>query len=321
MKKKYTIEDIKKILGKDIIEILGNDAQKFMHAKPIQVADADSISFYGKKVKNAATVISSSKASSIICSVEIKSHLYDINNKMLILVKNPRLSFLRLVNNLFKEPLPWGIHSTASVHPDAKVHKNTYIGPFTFIDKNVVIKEGTIIKGHVHIHSNVAIGKKVIIHAGAVIGSDGFGYERNELQELEFFPSLGGVIIDDYVEIHSNTNVDRGTLGDTIIGTGTKIDKFCHIGHNSSIGKWCVITAKCMIGGSAKIEDYVWIAPCVCIRDGGILIESHSFIGMMSNITKNVKANSIVMGNPAMNKEDFIRIHNFLVRIADRKNS
>ena len=318
MNRKYALEDIKKIIGKDILEIQGNAKQTFTHAKPIREADEHSISFYGKNRQNASSTISSSKASIIICCGGLKLESNDINHKLLIIVDNPRLSFLRLVNNLMKEPIQWGLHPTAFIHPDATIHKNTYIGPFTYIDNHVEIKEGSVIQGHVHIHSNTTIGRKVIIHPGVIIGSDGFGYERNEKNELEFFPSLGGVFIGDKVEIHANTNIDRGTLGDTIIQTGTKIDKFCHIGHNSTIGKWCVITAKCMVGGSAKIGDYVWIAPCVCIRDGGIIIESHSFIGMMSNVTKNVKKGSVVMGNPAMNKEDFIKIHNFLVSIADK---
>jgi len=171
------------------------------------------------------------------------------------------------------------------------------------------IGEGTVIHGHVHIYnSNVKIGKNVIIHAGTVIGVDGFGYERNESSKLEYFPSIGGVIIEDDVEIHSNVNVDRGTLGDTLIGRGTKIDKFCHIGHNVVIGKHCVITAHCMLGGSAQIGDYAWIAPCVCIREGGIKIGSHAFVGMAAVVTKDVPDGTMVVGAPARRIEEYKKI-------------
>jgi UDP-3-O-[3-hydroxymyristoyl] glucosamine N-acyltransferase len=162
----------------------------------------------------------------------------------------------------------------------------------------------------------VRIGKKVVIHAGTVIGVDGFGYARNENDELEFFPHLGGVLIDDCVEIHSNVNIDRGTLGDTILGQGTKVDKFCHIGHNVVIGKHCVIAARSMLGGSAQIGDYSWIAPCACIRDGGIKIGSHAFVGMASVVTKDVPGGTTVMGVPAWHESEYKKmlkvLHHFI---------
>ncbi len=103
-------------------------------------------------------------------------------------------------------------------------------------------------------------------------------------------------------------NVDKGTLGNTVIGKGTKIDKFCHIGHNVVIGEHCVITAHGMFGGSAQVGDYTLIAPCVCIRDGGIRIGSNAFVGMAAVVTKDVPDGATVMGVPARPIEQYKKI-------------
>jgi len=266
------------------------------------------ITFCNKIGADARELIRSTKAGVVLCCNDRSLAELAVRGKTLIQVRNPRLSFLRLIGAVFAEPRPRGIHPTAVIDPDAKIHPDVYIGPFTYVGK-CEIGEGTVIYGHIHIYGgNVKIGKNVVIHAGTVIGVDGFGYARNEGGELEHFPHLGGVIIEDDVEIHSNVNIDRATLGNTIIGQGTKIDKFCHIGHNVVIGKHCVIIAHSMLGGSARIGDYVWIAPCACIRDGGIRIGAHALIGMGTVVTRDVPDGAAVMGVPARPIEDYKRI-------------
>jgi UDP-3-O-[3-hydroxymyristoyl] glucosamine N-acyltransferase len=149
-----------------------------------------------------------------------------------------------------------------------------------------------------YIPPSICIGKNVIIEKTTIIGSDGFAFERNEKGEFEKFNQIGGVIIEDNVEIQGLSNVDRGTIDNTIIKEGTKIDTFCHIGHNTQIGKHCDIRAKTMIGGSVIIKDYVTIAPCVSIING-ITIGKNSFIGMGSVVTKNIPDGFIFFGIPA----------------------
>jgi UDP-3-O-[3-hydroxymyristoyl] glucosamine N-acyltransferase len=133
-----------------------------------------------------------------------------------------------------------------------------------------------------------------IIHRGP----DGFGYERKEDGTLVKFSHFGKVIINDNVDIGSNTCIDRGTINDTIIGEGSKVDNLVHIGHNVRIGKNCVIIAQSMIGGSTVIDDNVWISPSSVIRDG-LRIGRHALIGMGSVVTKNIPANEIWIGTPA----------------------
>src|SRR5690606_230154 len=109
--------------------------------------------------------------------------------------------------------------------------------------------------------------RNVTINAGTVIGAEGFGYQRNENGEFEKFPHIGGVIINDNVDVGSNTSIDRGALGNTIIGEGAKIDNLVHIAHNVKVGKHAAVIAHAMIGGSSVIGDYSWVAPNSAIRD------------------------------------------------------
>ncbi|GAI40131.1 unnamed protein product, partial [marine sediment metagenome] len=246
---------------------------------PIHNAKHDSISFCYYKGEKALKAIRESQAQVIICSNELLFEENDYTDKTFILVSNPRLSFIQVMQKYFQEKPKFGIHPSAVIDEDAKVHHNVYIGPNTCIMGKCEIGENTIIYGNVYMYPNVIIGRNVIIHAGTVIGSEGFGLERNERGELENFPQLGGVTIDDDVDIGSNVSIDHGTLGNTIIGIGTKIDNLTHISHNDRIGKHCQINALVVICGSVVIEDYSHIAPHACVREG-LHIGHNVLVGM-----------------------------------------
>jgi len=144
----------------------------------------------------------------------------------------------------------------------------------------------------------VVLGRNVSIHEGVTLGSQGFGFERDEDGVWLHIPHVGGVIIEDDVEIFEGTNVCRGTVSDTVIGRGTKIDALCQIGHNVTIGKNCIITSKCMIGGCV-IGDNVWIGPNTTVMQK-VKIADGVFIGQDSNVVRDIAdLNSIWAGNPA----------------------
>jgi UDP-3-O-[3-hydroxymyristoyl] glucosamine N-acyltransferase len=158
------------------------------------------------------------------------------------------------------------------------------------------------------VFDHTIIGNNVIIQHNNTIGSDGFGYSKNENGELERFPHIGGVIIEDFVEIGSNTCIDKGTLGNTVIKKGTKIDNLVHIAHNVEIGENCYIVANAMIGGSTKIARNTWVSPSTSLRDG-IEIGEGSTLGMGAVLVKNQPAKSVWAGNPAKDLKEIIK-HN-----------
>jgi UDP-3-O-[3-hydroxymyristoyl] glucosamine N-acyltransferase len=255
-----TARDIQKLIGKANCSIIGNAKRKFKYVQSIYEATPKHLTFCAKKGEEGLSLMEKTNASVIICDKDVLLER-PLHGKTLIMVENPRLWFVRCMNHFFPQ-------KQRGIHPSA------------------------------YINDNVRIGKNVTINAYSVIGSEGFGYIKNEENMLEKFEHVGGVIIKDNVAIGALTTVDRGTLGNTIIGEGAKIDSHVHIGHNVVIGKHCVITAFAMIGGSSKIGNYCWIAPCACIRDG-ITIGKNVLVGMGAVVTKNVGDSDVVLGVPA----------------------
>lgn len=152
----------------------------------------------------------------------------------------------------------------------------------------------------------VKMGKNVTIHQNCVIGAEGFGYEKLDDGTWIHVPHIGGITIGDDVEIHAMTIIDRGTVGDTIIGDGTKIDKHCHIGHNSRIGRNCVICSGVLICGSVTIGDNVWISPHATVINKAT-IANNVFIGLHANVIKSVTREGVrVVGNPARELQEAI---------------
>lgn len=293
-----------KILFKDIEQFLDNEDivlgnKKFIISN-IQTSDNinnESLDWINTLKKNKEEYLFNSKAHVIICEKEIDTSKVDLNKKCIIKVDNPKLLFIKIVDKFFtKKNIP-EIHKTAIIHPEAEISKTCYIGPNSYIGK-CIIGENTVIHGNNFIYDNTKIGNEVIIHAGTVIGSDGFGYQREKNGEFIKFPHLCGVIIGNNVEIGSNTSIDRGTLGNTIIEDGCKIDNLVHIAHNVKICKNTAVIAHTIIGGSVIIGKNTWIAPNSTIRDQ-ITIGENVVIGMGAVVTKNVPDNETWIGSPA----------------------
>jgi len=280
-------------------ELRGNPRTKFSKPATIWDAPKGSIAFCSKgRVQNPTGLVRESKASVILVDKTVDLGDLAIEDRAVVVIENAQQLFVQILKKCFpQEVKKAGIHPNSIVDKDAEVHPSVYVGTNCVIGK-CRIGADSIIHANVMINDGVSIGRNVIVYPYCLIGYAGFGHVKNSKGELENFPHYGSVIIDDNVEIFPFTNIDRGALGDTRIGRGTKIDHFCHIGHNVVIGNRSIITACTVIAGSAKVGDDVVIAPNCTIRDH-ICIGNKSFVGMGAVVTRDVPENIVVAGNPA----------------------
>jgi UDP-3-O-[3-hydroxymyristoyl] glucosamine N-acyltransferase len=210
-----------------------------------------------------------------------------------------------------------GIQQPAYIDTTSKIGGNVFIGAFsyigakavigdgtkifpnTYIGNNVVVGQNTILHPGVKIYHGCVIGNNVVIHAGTVIGGDGFGFAPQADGTYKKIPQIGNVVIEDDVEIGSNTTIDRGTMGSTLIKKGAKLDNLLQIAHNVEIGSNSVIAAQAGISGSTKVGNNVMIGGQVGIV-GHLVIADGSKINAQSGVSKSIKKpNSAVSGSPA----------------------
>jgi UDP-3-O-[3-hydroxymyristoyl] glucosamine N-acyltransferase len=204
----------------------------------------------------------------------------------------PRLDFARALNLIdFSVGYVWS-SSQPMIHPTAIIGQNVILG------KGVRVGAGTVVHHNVVIGDEVIIGERCIIKSGAIIGEEGFGFERNIHGKAVRLPHLGAVLIDDDVEVGSLTTVCRGTLGDTVLRKGCKIDDHVHIAHNVDVGEDAFVIACAEISGGVKIGPSAWIAPNVSVLNQ-VSIGANSVIGLGSVVIKSVPNDAVVVGNPA----------------------
>jgi UDP-3-O-[3-hydroxymyristoyl] glucosamine N-acyltransferase len=251
-----------------------------------------------------------------------------------IAVADPKLALVRAAAAILPpRPVREEVHPSAAIDPSAKlapgvsvganvtiaagvrIGARTCIGGGAVVGAGVEIGEDTVLHSGVHVYSDVRIGNRVIVHSGAVIGSDGFGYVFADGRHHKF-PQLGKVIIEDDVEVGSNSTIDRGSLGTTLIGQGTKIDNLVQIAHNVRIGKHCVVAAQTGISGSAEIGSYVVIGGQVGIGDR-VKIEDQVVIGAQAGIPsgKVIRRGSRIWGTPARPMSEFKKTYAQIVNL------
>lgn len=236
--------------------------------------------------------------------------------KPVILHDNPRLAFIKLLEHFrpAQRPAP-GTHPAAIVSPSARIGRDVSIGagtvvedgaviadqavlyPQVYVGRNVQIGRGSVIYPQVSLYEDTVIGQECVIHSSTVIGADGYGYvTENKVQEK--IPQVGRVRIGDRVEIGTNTSIDRATLGETVIGDGTKIDNLVHIAHNVTIGKNCLITGQVGIAGSSRIGDNVIMAARAGTTDHAVVGDG-AIITAGAGVGREIKPGEIVGGWPA----------------------
>ncbi len=299
MNSQIALQEIIDFLGSDVIQVFGTVENVYVkHLKPIESADEETLDWVNSIKRHKQQIVENSKARVIFVDQDVQyTRAIQSQNKTLLLVSNPKLCLLKVGNHFFVESLKPCVHPTAYIHADAKFGENIYVGANASIGECIIGNE-VIIYPNVVINDGVVIGNHVVIKSGAILGFDGFGYERDESNNLVKFPQLGKLIIHDSVEIGANTCIDKGALSNTIVGFNTKINNLCHIAHNVVIGKNVIITAQVNVSGSTTIEDDVWVAPHASFR-GHQKIGQGATIGMGAVVTKDVPAGETWIGNPA----------------------
>lgn len=234
-------------------------------------ATADTVVF----AMDAATLDAalSSSAGLILANAKLKPTEPAESHARVLWVRDARYAFALVAQKLGGQNFAPGIHPFAVVERGATIGEGSAIGAGAFIGTGARIGHRCRIDARVTIYPGVEIGDNVVVQAGAVLGATGFGYARNaETGEYLLFPQQGRLVIEDHVEIGANSTIDRGALGETRIGSGTKIDNLVHIGHNCVIGKNVVIAAQTGISGSSVVEDGA-------ILGGQVGIGEHATVG------------------------------------------
>lgn len=284
--------------------IEGDAKKRIVNVASLGEATSSDLAFCSSEGNEASNAIAQSNAGVILCSTQLAGLLQPRKGTQVILLDNPRRSFVMLANEMQKRLRKDNasdhalIADTAIISASARIGNNCEIGNFVVIGDNCVIGSNTKIHDRVTIRPNCKLGENCIIQSGVTIGEDGFSFERYDSTELEKFPHFKGVIIGDSVEICANSNVARGSLSDTVIGTGTKIDAMVHIAHNVRVGSHCQLTGGTVIGGSAIISDYCWTGLNCTIKDHARL-GSNVIVAAGACVIHDVPDGDVVAGIPA----------------------
>jgi UDP-3-O-[3-hydroxymyristoyl] glucosamine N-acyltransferase len=251
-----------------------------------------------------------------------------------VVVPNPRLAFVRVVERFFTSPRrPRGIAADVVRGADVQIGPEASIWPFVtlgnrvtlgarvtlypgvFVGDDAAVGDDSTLYPNVTVREGCVIGRRVIIHSGAVIGSDGFGYVEHEGRHHKI-PQLGGVVVGDDVELGANVTVDRAAFGRTVVGRGTKIDNLVHIGHNVTIGPDSILVAQVGISGSTRLGSHVVVGGQAGLVDH-IEIGDRAMIGAQAGVVRNVAEGEIVIGTPAAPHDVGLRAHALLLRLPE----
>lgn len=302
----YTVAQIAEQLRGEVIGDAATTITGFAQADNARPGD---LTFAEKESYFAAA--EQGNASAILVSEPFTS-----TKKVLIRVKNARVAVARLLPLFFPpDAEPAGIHPSAAIDPSAQIDHTAHIGPHCVVKAGVKIGARSVLMGGNHLgkgtqlgedvclfpnvilYPRTQLGNRVAIHAGTVIGSDGYGYVLDEGRHRKLL-QIGNVIIHDDVEIGANCAIDRGALGSTVIGQGTKIDNLVHMAHNVVLGRHCLVMGQSGFAGSTTLGDYCVIASQSGI--GGHLKLGHqAMVGAKSGVLRDIPDKGVVLGYPA----------------------
>jgi UDP-3-O-[3-hydroxymyristoyl] glucosamine N-acyltransferase len=325
--KSYTLQQINEILKG---EIVGNTTQKITAPEQLDLASETEISFIGNKKYE--KFWATSKACVAVVNQDIA--IEPGENRAFIKVKNADLAMSQVLE-MYAPPTPLfktNIHKTAIIDETAtigngtRIGAGTYIGPKVIIGDNVTIYpnvtildectigQNTVIWSGTVIRERCHIGKDCIFHPNATIGADGFGFRPDPERGLVKIPQIGNVIIGNNVEIGANTCVDRGKFSSTVLGDGCKIDNLVQIGHNSKLGKFCIMAGNSGLAGSVTLGNGVIIGGSASIKDH-TTIGDGAIVGAGSGVTGDIEAGKTMLGYPAVEAREALKQWAILKRL------
>jgi UDP-3-O-[3-hydroxymyristoyl] glucosamine N-acyltransferase len=310
----FSAAEIAKLVGGEVIGDGNAILKNFAPAERAQSGDltfAENEDYFARAEQSAATAIIADKR-------------FSSAKKILIRVPNARVAFAKALVLFFPDKkFPAGIHPSAVVAASAQIDPTAHVGPHCVVGERVKIGANSVLQGgnfvgddaklgdevnlfpNVTLYPRTEIGNRVRIHAGAVIGSDGFGYVQDGGVHRKV-PQIGNVIIGDDVEIGANVTIDRGALGSTVIGKGTKIDNLVQIAHNVEIGEHCIVIAQAGISGSTKLGKYVILAGQVGLA-GHLKIGNQVTVAAQSGVMHDIPDGGKWFGYPAQPDKEFKR--------------
>jgi UDP-3-O-[3-hydroxymyristoyl] glucosamine N-acyltransferase len=324
----HTAETVAAACGAQLVREPG----RYLHGlAPLAAAGPDHVAYIESRLHLPA--LREAQAGAVLVPAELARHVPE--GTAPLICEAPALAWSKVAALFHPLPPPCpGVHQSAVVDLTAQIDPSAEIGPLCvigaraeigpgcWIDAGAVIGPGVVIGSGCRIGALASIayaiiGARVVLHPGARIGQDGFGLVPDSAG-FRTMPQLGRVIIGDDVEIGANTTVDRGALGDTVIGAGSRLDNLVQIGHNVRVGRCCVIVAQVGVSGSTVLEDFVTVAGQVGIA-GHLTIGARARIGAQAGVMANVAAGADVVGSPAMPVKEFFRLVALLRRWAREK--
>lgn len=319
-----TLAELADLVEGDVV----GDGQTVIHGfAALEQAQPGELTFIADR--KYAPLLTASKASAVVVKPE------EPVDRPAIRAANPYVAFLTLLHHYFPPQHPsWGIDAKAILAADAVVGTDVNIGPYAVIEPgcrlgdrvvvypgvyvgaDCVIGDDCVLYANVSLYARVELGRQVIVHSGAVIGADGFGFYPLDDGTYRKIPQVGRVVVGDEVEIGANTCLDRAMLGDTVIAAGAKLDNLIQVGHNVTIGSHSVLAAQIGLAGSVRVGSGVRMGGQVGVADH-TAIGDGATIGAQSGIGQDVEPGATLQGAPAIPNTAFKRQHFYSLRLGE----
>lgn len=311
-------------------ELQGPGERVVRGVAPLDAAGPDELSFVANP--RYLPYLQGAQAGAVLVPPELRARIP--KEMAAVVVDDPHLALYRLLPILYPRPRrEAAIHPTAVIDPSAVVGAEVSVGPYAVIDAEVrladgcsigahavvgrgcVVGEGSVIHPHATLYADAVVGRRCIVHSGARVGKEGFGFVWNEGGHCRV-EQVGKCVLEDDVEIGCNSTVDRGSIGDTVVGAGTKIDNLVHLGHNVRTGRHVIVIAQVGVSGSTSIGDGAVLGGQAGVG-GHLEIGAGARVGAQAGVTADIPAGSTYSGYPARPHREAMRAQAALFKLPD----